>query len=144
MAKKLQVVIDCADPARLSEFWAHALGYRIPDPPGDFDTWPDFLRAQGVPESEFNSASAVEDPDGVGPRLYFQRVPEPKAAKNRVHLDVNAGGGPQTPEDEKRALVDATVADLVAHGATLVEDRSKMGERWVVMEDPEGNEFCVQ
>ncbi|GAA1030164.1 VOC family protein [Virgisporangium ochraceum] len=144
MAKKIQVVIDCADPSKLAEFWAHALGYHIPDPPGDFKTWPDFLRAQGVPESEFNSASAVEDPDGVGPRVYFQRVPEPKAGKNRLHLDINAGGGRATPEDEKRALVDAAVEDLVAHGATRVEDRTKMGERWVVMADPEGNEFCVQ
>ena len=144
MAKKIQVVIDCADPAKLAEFWAHALGYRIPDPPGDFATWPDFLRAQGVPESEFNSASAIEDPDGVGPRIYLQRVPEPKAGKNRLHLDVNAGGGRETPEEEKAALVDAAVDDLLAHGATKVEDRTKMGERWVVMQDPEGNEFCVQ
>jgi catechol 2,3-dioxygenase-like lactoylglutathione lyase family enzyme len=144
MAKKIQVVIDCADPAKLSAFWAHALGYHLPDPPGDFETWPDFLRAQGVPESEFNSASAIEDPDGVGPRIYFQRVPEPKAGKNRLHLDVNAGGGRATPEDEKAALVDAAVEDLVAAGATKVDDRTKMGERWVVMEDPEGNEFCVQ
>jgi hypothetical protein len=144
MAKKIQVVIDCADPAKLAEFWAHALGYRIPDPPGDFATWPDFLRAQGVPESEFNRASAVEDPDGVGPRIFLQRVSEPKSGKNRMHIDVNAGGGRGTPEDERAALVDTAVADLVAHGATLVEKRSQMGENWVVMLDPEGNEFCVQ
>jgi len=61
-----------------------------------------------------------------------------------LHLDINAGGKRDTPEDEKRALVDAAVEDLVKHGATLVEDRSRMGERWVVMQDPEGNEFCVQ
>ncbi len=144
MATSVQVVIDCSDPAKLSQFWAFALGYRIPDPPGDFATWPDFLRAQGVPESEFNSASAAEDPDGVGPRLFFQQVPEAKAGKNRVHLDVNAGGGRGTPEDERARRVDEKVAALVEHGATVVEDRSKMGERWVVMQDPEGNEFCVQ
>jgi hypothetical protein len=144
VATSVQVVIDCADPAKLSQFWAFALGYRIPDPPGDFATWPDFLRAQGVPESEFNSASAAEDPDGVGPRLFFQQVPEPKAGKNRLHLDVNAGGGRGTPEDERAKRVDEKVAALVEHGATVVEDRSKMGERWVVMRDPEGNEFCVQ
>jgi hypothetical protein len=144
VATSVQVVIDCSDPAKLSQFWAFALGYRIPDPPGDFATWPDFLRAQGVPESEFNSASAAEDPDGVGPRLFFQQVPEVKAGKNRVHLDVNAGGGRGTPEDERARRVDEKVAALVEHGATVVEDRSKMGERWVVMQDPEGNEFCVQ
>jgi catechol 2,3-dioxygenase-like lactoylglutathione lyase family enzyme len=140
----VQVVIDCADPAKLAEFWAAALGYRIPGPPGEFATWPDYLRAQGVPESEFNSASAVEDPDGVGPRIFFQRVPEPKAGKNRVHVDVNAGGGRGTPEDERAKRVDEAVVALVAAGATRVEERSQMGERWVVMQDPEGNEFCVQ
>jgi len=144
VARSVQVVVDCADPAKLSEFWAFALGYRLPDPPGDFATWPDFLRAQGVPESEFNSASAIEDPDGVGPRIYFQRVPEPKAGKNRLHLDVNAGGGREGPEAERAKRVDEAVAELIEHGATFVEDRSKMGERWVVMRDPEGNEFCVQ
>jgi catechol 2,3-dioxygenase-like lactoylglutathione lyase family enzyme len=144
VATRVQVVVDCADPAKLAEFWAAALGYRIPDPPGDFATWPDFLRAQGVPESEFNSASAVEDPDGVGPRIFFQQVPEPKAGKNRVHLDVDAGGGRGTPEEERAKRVDEAVEALIAVGATRVEERSKMGERWVVMRDPEGNEFCVQ
>ena len=144
MARKVQVAIDCADPAKLSEFWAFALGYRLPDPPGDFATWPDFLRSMGVPESEFNSASAIEDPDGVGPRIFFQRVPESKAGKNRLHLDVNAGGGRGTPEAERAELVDEAVAELIEHGAALVGERAKMGERWVVMQDPEGNEFCVQ
>jgi catechol 2,3-dioxygenase-like lactoylglutathione lyase family enzyme len=144
VATGVQVTFDCADPARLADFWAAALGYRIPDPPGDFATWPDFLRAQGVPESEFNSASAAEDPDGVGPRLFFQRVPEPKAGKNRVHIDVNAGGGRDQPEDERAKRVDEKVAALVEHGATFVEKRAQMGDRWVVMQDPEGNEFCVQ
>jgi len=144
VARKVQVAIDCADPAKLSEFWAFALGYRLPDPPGDFATWPDFLRSMGVPESEFNSASAIEDPDGVGPRIFFQRVPESKAGKNRLHLDVNAGGGRGTPEAERAELVDEAVAELIEHGAALVGERAKMGERWVVMQDPEGNEFCVQ
>jgi catechol 2,3-dioxygenase-like lactoylglutathione lyase family enzyme len=144
MAKSIQVTIDCADPAKLGDFWAVALDYRQPDPPGDFDTWPDFLRAQGVPESEFNSANALEDPDGVGPRIFFQRVPEPKSGKNRLHVDVNAGGPRGTPEEERAARVGETVERLVAAGATKVEERSQRGERWVVMLDPEGNEFCVQ
>jgi hypothetical protein len=71
-------------------------------------------------------------------------VPEPKAGKNRLHLDVNAGGGRGTPGEERAKRVDEKVAALVEHGATFVEDRSKMGDRWVVMQDPEGNEFCVQ
>jgi hypothetical protein len=76
MATKVQVVIDCADPARLAEFWGEALGYIIQPPPPGFDSWPAFLLSVGVPESEWTSASAVVDPDGVGPRFYFQRVPE--------------------------------------------------------------------
>src|SRR6266568_1398004 len=78
MAVGVQVVIDCADPARLAEFWAAVLGYKVQDPPPGFDTWQAFLTAQGVPESEWNSASAVVDPSGPGPRVYFQRVPDPK------------------------------------------------------------------
>jgi hypothetical protein len=88
--------------------------------------------------------SAIVDPDGNGPRLLFQRVPEPKTAKNRMHLDVNAGGGRGTPDDERRSRVDAKVAQLAAAGGTVVRDVDEDGERWVVMQDPEGNELCVQ
>jgi hypothetical protein len=143
MAKRIQVTIDCADPARLGEFWAAALDYRRPDPPGAFATWPEFLAAQDVPESEWNSANALEDPAGVGPRLFFQRVPEPKSVKNRVHVDVNITGH-DTPADERVKLVDEAVERLVEAGATRVQERTLRGERWVVMLDPEGNEFCVQ
>jgi hypothetical protein len=96
MATGIQVVIDCADPARLAEFWAAALGYTPQPPPSGFGTWPEFLRARGVPESDWNSANAVIDPGQRGPRLFFQRVPEEKTVKNRVHLDLNLGGGPGT------------------------------------------------
>jgi hypothetical protein len=146
MATPIQVVIDCADPATLSQFWATALHYKLDDPPPGFDSWPEFLKAQGVPESEWNSASAVSDPDGRGPRIYFQQVPEPKQGKNRVHLDVNAGGPRGTPEDEKRANVDAEVERLVSEGATVIRrgEIGQFGEYWVVLQDPEGNEFCVQ
>jgi hypothetical protein len=143
MVKRIQVTFDCADPAELSKFWAFALGYVIPDPPGGFATWPDFLEAQGIPRSEWNSASAVEDPDGAGPRIFFQQVPEPKSTKNRLHLDVNVADR-STPADERAKLVDETVEQLVGAGATRVEERARHGERWVVMRDPEGNEFCVQ
>ena len=102
------------------------------------------LTEHDVPESEWNSASAVTDPDGHGPRLFFQRVPEPKERKNRVHLDVNAGGPRGTPEAERHAAADAAVERAVGLGATklrLVEER---GERFYVMQDVEGNEFCLQ
>ena len=134
MAAGVQVTFDCADPARLAGFWASALGYVIQPPPEGFDSWPAFLQSINVPESLWNSRSACVDPDGKGPRLYFQQVPEPKPAKNRVHLDVNVG----------RDRVDAEVGRLTGEGATVITDKSEMGERWVVMADPEGNEFCLQ
>jgi hypothetical protein len=144
MATGVQVVIDCADPAHVGEFWAVALGYKLQDPPAGFASWPDFLRAQGVPESEFNSAYAVVDPDGRGPRLFFQRVPEAKVVKNRVHLDLNVGGGPGAPPDQRRERVDLEVLRLEAAGATRQQAYAERGEYHVVMQDPEGNEFCVQ
>jgi hypothetical protein len=145
MATKFQVVFDCADPTRVAAFWQQALHYVRPDPPPPHATWEEFLRAQGVPEENWNDANAVEDPDGVGPRLFFQKVPEGKVAKNRMHLDLNVGGGASVPLEERRAQVDAEVARLKALGAT--DERGAMekrGEYWVRMNDPEGNEFCVQ
>ena len=145
MATGIQVTFDCADPARLAAFWAEALHYRVPDPPDGHATWNDWARAVGIPEPQWNDWSAAEDPDRVGPRLFFQRVPEPKVAKNRVHLDVSAGGGRDVSPAEGRERVDAEVARLKALGAT--DERGAMdlrGEYWVRMNDPEGNEFCVQ
>ncbi len=143
MAPQLQVTIDCADPAALAAFWAAALGYQLQDPPNGFDSWPAALAAWGVPQSEWNSASAVVDPAGRGPRLFFQRVPEAKAAKNRMHLDVGVSDGPETPQDTKRAQVQPVVERLVGLGAVEVRQMTEMESFWVVMTDPEGNEFCV-
>jgi catechol 2,3-dioxygenase-like lactoylglutathione lyase family enzyme len=144
MATQVQVTFDCADPAALSTFWAAALGYRLQDPPEGFATWEAFLTDLGVPEDEWNSASAVVDPDGGGPRLYFQRVPEPKAAKNRVHLDLNVGGPLGTALDERKTAVGREVKRMTELGAEVVRDVEERGEYWVVMRDPEGNEFCLQ
>lgn len=145
MATSVQVVFDCADPDAQARFWCAALHYVMPDPPAPHATWEEFLRASGVPEEDWNSASAAEDPGKHGPRLFFQRVPERKVAKNRVHLDLNVSGGHEVPIDERRKRVDAEVARLKALGAT--DERGAMelrGEYWVRMNDPEGNEFCVQ
>ena len=144
MACSFQVTIDCADPDRLARFWAAVLGYKIQDPPPGYDSWQAFLRAQGVPESEWNSASAIVDPEGKGTRIFFQRVPEPKTSKNRVHLDVNVGGGRGAPEAERLARVRAEADRLEALGATRVRETEKLGEFWIVMLDPEGNELCLQ
>jgi hypothetical protein len=144
MAYGVQVVMDCADPARLAEFWAQVLGYKLQDPPEGFASWPDFLTSLGVPEDQWNSASAVVDPEGKGPRIYFQQVPEPKVVKNRVHLDVNVGGGHTVSLEGRRARVDAAVERVIALGASKLRPYEERGEYWVVMQDPEGNEFCLQ
>lgn len=143
MATRVQVVFDCADPDRLAHFWADALGYQLQTPPEGYGSWEDFLRAMDIPEHDWNSASAIVDPEGAGPRIYFQRVPEPKAAKNRVHLDLNQGTR-ETPREERRRLVDVAVERLTGLGATELYRREQNGEYWVTMSDPEGNEFCVQ
>jgi len=144
MATNVQVVMDCANPDRLAKFWAAALGYKVQDPPDGYSTWDEFLRAMKIPEEDWNSASAVVDPEGKGPRLYFQRVPEGKVVKNRVHLDLNVGGGRETPMDKRKLRVDAEAERLAGEGATKVRPMEQRGEYWVVMQDPEENEFCLQ
>ena len=137
----MQVAIDCVDPGALAAFWAAALpGYALQDPPPGFDSWEAFLEAQNVPQEEWNSRSAIV---GDGPRLFFQRVPEPKTTKNRVHLDLHAGGGPSVPVEEQRTNVRAAVARLEKLGATFVEEHEELGVVWAVLTDPEGNEFCA-
>jgi len=144
VAVAFQVTIDCADPGALAPFWADALGYEIPDPPGDFPTWPDFLRAQGVPEDQTNAASAIEDLDGGGLRVYFQQVPEAKAAKNRVHLDLRFVA-PDLEGAERMTALEAKAERLVGAGASRLEgvEPDQLNTGWIVMADPEGNEFCL-
>ena len=142
MAYSVQVTFDCADPDALARFWADALGYVVQPPPPGHESWPDFLASIGVPESEWGSASAVVDPDDKGPRLFFQRVPEGKTAKNRVHLDVNVGAG--LDGAERRAKAEAEAERLANLGATELRRAEEHGEFWIVLRDPEGNEFCVQ
>jgi hypothetical protein len=143
MALQVQIAIDCHDPAALAAFWAEALGYQLQDPPEGFASWPEALAAWGVPEERWNSASAVVDPAGAGPRVYFQQVPEGKVAKNRLHLDLRVSDGPGIPVETKLAQVLPTVERLETLGATLVDTVYEEGSVWVVMQDPEGNEFCV-
>ena len=145
MATRVHVTFDAADPARLAAFWAAALHYVVPEPPPGFASWDDWARAQGIPETDWNDVRAIVDPDGVGPRISFQRVPEPKTAKNRMHFDVDAGGGRDVSDEQRRANVDAEVARLKALGASDARGAMEMhGGYWVRMNDPEGNEFCVQ
>ncbi len=144
MSIPIQVTFDAADPGALAEFWAIALGYEVQPPPAGFSSWDEFADANNIPQENRNDLSAVVDPEGSGPRLLFQRVPETKAAKNRVHLDVNAGGGHSVDFAERVTAVNQHVDVLLDHGARKVEVFDRSGEYWVVMQDPEGNEFCIQ
>jgi hypothetical protein len=140
--------MDCADPAALARFWASALGYVLEDPPDGYVSWPEYWRAIGVPEDELvgvDGSESVVDPDGVGPRIWFQRVPEPKIVKNRLHLDLKVGGGREVPADLRRERVDAEVDRLVRAGATTlrVHEQPGLDHYAVTLTDPEGNEFCV-
>ncbi|WP_164417314.1 VOC family protein [Streptomyces salinarius] len=139
--KQVQITFDCASPERVGRFWCEVLGYVAPSPPEGFATWDDFNRS--LPPEDRDAWFACSDPSGVGPRLYFQRVPEGKVAKNRVHLDVRAGTG--LVGDERLATLEAECARLVALGAVkqrvLLADEEN--ESCIVMEDVEGNEFCL-
>ncbi|HVL64732.1 MAG TPA: VOC family protein [Actinomycetota bacterium] len=106
-------VIDCADPRRLATFWQQALGWE-------------------EDESDEDSV-ALRDPDQEWPKLLFQQVPEPKTVKNRLHLDVNPRGSSQEEELERLLSLGARRADI-GQGADV---------SWVVLVDPEGNEFCL-
>jgi catechol 2,3-dioxygenase-like lactoylglutathione lyase family enzyme len=105
------ITFDCDNPARLAEFWSALTGYSLQD------------------SNPFMARLAP--PDGSRPHLLFIKVPEPKTAKNRVHLDF--GEGKLEPEVER----------LVGLGASRLGNHSGFGFEWVVLADPEGNEFCV-
>ena len=139
--KDFQVTFDCAEPERLARFWCEVLGYVVPPPPTGFATWEDFDRTQ--PPERRGSWFAIVDPTRIRPRLLFMRVPEGKVVKNRVHLDVRVGTG--LKGDERLAALEAECARLIALGATrfrlLVAD--EYDESCLVMQDPEGNEFCL-
>ena len=142
MYTKIQIVFDAVDPEKLAEFWELALGYVPEPPPEGFASWEDFGRSIGLTESEFGAQASRIDPEGAGPRLYFQRVPEGKTAKNRVHLDVRVAGRGVRGEARKR-LVSEHVERLVQAGASIAWETSDARGDAIVMRDPEGNEFCV-
>jgi hypothetical protein len=139
--RQFQVTFDCAEPERLALFWCNVLGYVVAPPPTGFATWGDFDRVLS-PERR-GSEFACVDPSGVGPRLFFQRVPEDKVVKNRLHLDVRIGTG--LVGEERVAALEAECARLVAIGATRVRllPADGVDESTIVMRDIEGNEFCL-
>jgi Glyoxalase-like domain len=137
----IQIVFDAANPNDVAEFWRKALGYKIQDPPPGFDTWEAWLEAHGLEDN--GDVAAVVDPDGARPRIYIQRVPEPKMVKNRLHLDVSVDGARGCPPEERRNRLEAEATRLVAFGATKLEYRESELSSCIVMQDPEGNEFCL-
>ena len=139
MATRVQITFDALDPHALASWWAARLGYQVED---GHDLVANLLEARIVSEDDvvcidgrlcFADAVAVDDPEGLAPRLFFQRVAEPKSGKNRLHLDV-----PVLP-----GALEREVDQWAETGATFVEFRSHPGHRWAVMQDPEGNEFCL-
>jgi hypothetical protein len=139
--KQVQITFDCAEPERVARFWCEVLGYVVPSPPEGFATWDDFDRS--LPAERQGAAFACMDPSGVGPRLFFQRVPEGKVVKNRVHLDVRVGTG--LVGEERLAALEAECVRLVALGAVRGELLRADGynESCQPMQDIEGNEFCL-
>ena len=125
MATKWTIGGDAAEPQRLAEFWAAALGYILE--PGYDD--PD--------------GASIVDPDDVLPAIGFLRVPEPKTSKNRLHIDIRVAGPARDTAAAERMRTKA--AELIALGATQIREEfygpDVLGH--IVMQDPEGNEFCV-
>ncbi len=126
MIETVQIAIDASDPNSLAEFWAGALGYEL----------------HGSPGAE-NIYRGISDPTGKRPPILFQRVPEAKTVKNRVHLDLPHNADKTVSFDERRDQLSPIVERLVEAGASRQGEGSSGNEFWIVMADPEGNEFCV-
>jgi hypothetical protein len=141
--REVQVTFDCADPGALAAFWAEVLGYVVQPPPEGFESWDAFLDQYDIPAENRNDRSAAVDPEGNGPRLFFQKVPEGKVVKNRVHLDVRSAPGLQG--DERMAALDAVAERLERLGGKQLErhEGNGMDQGIIIMADPEGNEFCL-
>jgi len=139
--RPVQVTFDCADPERVARFWCEVLGYVVPPPPRGHAGWDDYNRS--LPPERQGAGFACVDPTGTGPRLYFQRVPEGKVVKNRVHLDVRVGTG--LVGDERLAVLESEASRLEKLGASRVQLllADEENESCQVMQDVEGNEFCL-
>jgi Glyoxalase-like domain len=145
MPVSYQLVIDCRSPEPLALFWAAALHYVVAPPPSGFASWEAFYRSVGVPEELIgHGIDRIVDPGGGGPAIWFQVVPEKKVIKNRIHLDVNASGGPGLLES-RPDQVEAEAARLEALGARRLHSTSQEGldHLAIAMTDPEGNEFDI-
>jgi hypothetical protein len=143
-----QLTIDASDPTVLARFWAQALGYRRVPPLEPQTSWHAHYRGQLEDMQEAAFDDRLFDPAGLRPPIWFQEVPEAKAGKNRLHLDLYPTGRDDgLPMERRIEIVEAKVAELIRLGAS-VERRTRHDDPedpiyYVVMHDPEGNEFCV-
>ncbi len=132
------------DPRALAAFWSAVFGYPVAD-------WDEPLRQElldsGLTPQDLDNRAVAEDPEGIGPRLFFHHADGPKEGRNRLHLDINVARGPDDPPSDGDAL-DEEKDRLVALGATVVrlveQEWGPWPERYYQMQDPEGNEFCLQ
>ncbi len=140
MPYDFQIAIDAAEPHPLAGWWAQTLGWEVE--PQDADFIRRMIAAGYATEAEtmiydgslvWSDGAAIGHPEGGRPRVLFQRVPEAKSVKNRLHLDVRVG----------EENVDAQVALLTERGARFLHEGWQGPHRWVTMADPEDNEFCV-
>ena len=142
MAYEFQVTVDCTDPHTTADWWAETLDWRVE--PQDEAFIRRMISAGHAADSDtklhngalvWKTGATIVHPDGTqrAPRVLFQLVPEAKAVKNRVHLDVRIGA-----DDVER-----TVAALVARGAKVLHGGQQGPYTWITLADPEGNEFCV-
>ena len=140
MAFDLQVVVDSNAPHELADWWAEALGWQVEPQDEAFITR--MVQAGAASEADtmrhrgalvWALGAALTSPDPGRPRVLFQRVPEAKTVKNRLHLDVHVG-------PDRR---EAEVTRLVGLGATELWRESQGPMEWVTLADPQGNEFCV-
>ena len=135
LVQRVQVSIDCQDVVRLADFWAAVLGYVVQ---GGHEPWAEHSRAAATYPGE--AWVRIVDPDGEGPNLLFHSVPEPKIVKNRIHLDLRA---PALETGGPAEWLEAFIAEIVGLGGTTVRAVQDESDRFAVMQDPEGNEFCV-
>ena len=141
-----QLTIDANNPAVLARFWAQALGYQPVPPAEPATTWHAHYRGRLGEDAAFDDR--LFDLAGLRPPIWFQQVPEAKAGKNRLHLDLYPTGRDNAlPMQRRIEIVEAKVGELLRLGAS-VEHRNRHDDPqdpiyYVVMHDPEGNEFCV-
>ncbi|MEU0548736.1 VOC family protein [Micromonospora sp. NPDC005979] len=144
MSEQWSLTVDSARPRELAAFWCLALGYVPASPPEGFATWEAWHAHFGIPQDEWDDGAFIKDPDGARPSISFLKVPEPKVVKNRMHVDIQAGGGRHEPFDVRWPRVQAMVGKLVAAGGSVLGVDAPDGTPdHVTMADPEGNEFDV-